>query len=171
MMADNEVLESSPEFALYKAHLHSELHIRRTLDQSFYRTIDTDARDIDQVVYRYEQELSKSKHQEEDSRDDVKVLMVDQLWMWILGDDLVVTSFPQRWRQPPKDPLNVLEGIMEEINSATTESVDNVYDLAILIAGRCFGTFDQSDVRSDGSRFLDMFESSIGKAMDDETHF
>ena len=171
MMPDNEVLESSPEFALYKAHLHSELHIRRTLDQSFYRTIDTDARDIDQVVYRYEQELSKSKHQEEDSRDDVKVLMVDQLWMWILGDDLVVTSFPQRWRQPPKDPLNVLEGIMEEINSATTQSVDNVYDLAILIAGRCFGTFDQSDVRSDGSRFLDMFESSIGKAMDDETHF
>ncbi|KAI6849680.1 hypothetical protein KC332_g1508 [Hortaea werneckii] len=170
MTADNEVLESSPEFALYQAHLHSELHIRRTLDQSFYRTIDTDARDTDQVIYRYEQELSESK-QQEDPRDDVKVLMVDQLWMWILGDDLVVTSFPQRWRQPPKDPLNVLEGIMEEINSATTESVDNVYDLAILIAGRCFGTFDQSDVRSDGSRFLDMFESSIGKAMDDETHF
>ncbi|GAB1742355.1 hypothetical protein NU219Hw_g7905t1 [Hortaea werneckii] len=170
MTTDNEALENSPEFALYKAHLHSQLHIRRTLDQSFYRTIDTDARDIDQVIYRYEQELSKSK-QQEDSLDDVKVLMVDQLWMWILGDDLVVTSFPQRWRQPPKDPLNVLEGIMEEINSTTTESVDNVYDLAILIAGRCFGTFDQSDVRSDGSRFLDMFESSIGKAMDDETHF
>ncbi|KAI7369396.1 hypothetical protein KC354_g1973 [Hortaea werneckii] len=170
MTADNEVLESSPEFALYQAHLHSELHIRRTLDQSFYRTIDTDARDTDQVIYRYEQELSESK-QQEDPRDDVKVLMVDQLWMWILGDDLVVTSFPQRWRQPPKDPLNVLEGIMEEINSTTAGSVDNVYDLAILIAGRCFGTFDQSDVRSDGSRFLDMFESSIGKAMDDETHF
>ncbi|KAI6821278.1 hypothetical protein KC340_g12907 [Hortaea werneckii] len=170
IVADNEVLENSPEFALYQAHLHSELHIRRTLDQSFYRTIDTDARDTDQVIYRYEQELSESK-QQEDPRDDVKVLMVDQLWMWILGDDLVVTSFPQRWRQPPKDPLNVLEGIMEEINSTTAESVDNVYDLAILIAGRCFGTFDQSDVRSDGSRFLDMFESSIGKAMDDETHF
>ncbi|KAI7235777.1 hypothetical protein KC330_g4076 [Hortaea werneckii] len=170
MATGNEVLDSSPELALYKAHLHSELHIRRTLDQSFYRTIDTDARDRDQVIYRYEQELCKSK-QPEDSLDDVKVLMVDQLWMWVLGDDLVVTSFPQRWRQPPKDPLNVLECIMEEINSTTTESVDNVYDLAILIAGRCFGTFDQSDVRSDGSRFLDMFESSIGKAMDDETHF
>ncbi|KAK4546474.1 hypothetical protein LTR36_002151 [Oleoguttula mirabilis] len=148
---------------LLKAHLGSStLHIRRTLDQFFYRTIDTAFRDATQVVYKHLEEHAKIA-------EDLKVLMVDQLWMWILGDDLVITSFPQRWRQPPRDPLNVLESVMEEINSPTANGIGNVYELATLIAGRCFETFDRSDIRPEGSRFLDMFESTIGKAMDDET--
>lgn len=140
----------------------STLHIRRTLDQFFYRTIDTDFRDETQVVYKHLEEHAKIA-------EDLKVLMVDQLWMWILGDDLVITSFPQRWRQPPRDPLNVLESVMEELNSPTGDGIDNVHELATLIAGRCFETFDRSGIRPEGSRFLDMFESTIGKAMDDET--
>ena len=42
---------------LIRAHLTSSsasLHIRRTLDQSFYHNIDTKWRDLDQVVYRYQ---------------------------------------------------------------------------------------------------------------------
>jgi len=95
--------------------------------------------------------------------------MVDQLWMWILGNDLIVTSFPQRWRQPPMDSMNVLESIIQELNLKTGDEVESIYDLAILITGRCIGTFDRSTVRRDGSRFLDMFESAIGEAMEDET--
>jgi hypothetical protein len=45
---------------LIRAHLanstHS-LHIRRTLDQSFYHNINTESRDQDQVVYRYQVRL------------------------------------------------------------------------------------------------------------------
>ncbi|KAK5122166.1 hypothetical protein LTR85_004412 [Meristemomyces frigidus] len=148
---------------LLQAHLGSStLHIRRTLDQFFYRTIDTAFRDANQVVY---------KHLEEQAliAEDLKVLMVDQLWLWILGDDLIITSFPQRWRQPPRDPLNVLDSVMEELNSRTEDGIGTVYELATLITGRCFETFDRSDIRPEGSRFLDMFESTIGKAMDDET--
>lgn len=94
--------------------------------------------------------------------------MVDQLWLWVLGKDLVVTSFPQRWRQPRNDPLNVLEGIIEDINSKTREPVQDVYELAMTIAGRCFGTFDRHRKGDDDFQFLDMFESSIGAAMDHE---
>lgn len=103
------------------------LHIRRTLDQSYFSTFeDTAARDADQVVYR-QTRARKQKHpkKEEDdsttpgSRHSVgspasdtavgspstnasdthtnkgglvklvgitRVVMVDQLWMWILGD-------------------------------------------------------------------------------------
>lgn len=100
------------------------LHIRRTLDQSYFSTFeDTAARDTDQVVYR-QTRARKQKHQEEEERnattpkegqpdgscdtavespstsasdthtkkDPVKlvgitrVVMVDQLWMWILGE-------------------------------------------------------------------------------------
>ena len=158
---------------LIRAHLNklepssSTLHLRRTLDQFFYRTIDTDMRDDDQVIYKYEKKKRERNRQTgiRHHSDDLKVIMVDQLWMWIMGNDLIVTSFPQRWRQPRVDPMNVLESIIQELHLSTGDDVESVYDLAIFIAGRCFGTFDR-----DGSRFLDMFESSIGEAMDDETH-
>ncbi|EMC97134.1 hypothetical protein BAUCODRAFT_42293, partial [Baudoinia panamericana UAMH 10762] len=164
-IAFQEVLPS-PEELLIRAHLHDQLHIRRTLDQSFFRNIDTSVRDADQVIYRYEKELMKQGG----GNEKLKVLMVDQLWMWVVGKDLLITSFPRRWRQTRKDhPLNVLEGIIEEINANTGENVRNIYELAVLIAGRCFGAFDCSGVREDGSKFLDMFESSIGLAMDQET--
>lgn len=45
--------------------------------------------------------------------------------------------------------------------------VQNVYELAMTIAGRCFGTFDRHR-KSTEYRFFDMFESSIGAAMDGE---
>ena len=94
--------------------------------------------------------------------------MVDQLWMWVIGKKLVVTSFPQRWRQPKRDPLNVLENILATINSKNRESVQSVYDLAVVIAGRCYGAYDRHGIGSDEPQFLDMFEGWIGAAMDDE---
>lgn len=69
--------DPSPDVLLVNAYLNSTppLHPRRTLDQFFYHGIDTSARDRDQVVWRY----CKSRNQ------DLKVYMVDQLWLWILG--------------------------------------------------------------------------------------
>lgn len=60
----------------YVTHRDRPLHIRRTLDQSYYWTLkDTQARDRDQVVYRA---TEKADHQ------DARLVMVDQLWLWIL---------------------------------------------------------------------------------------
>jgi ankyrin repeat protein/Mg2+ and Co2+ transporter CorA len=153
---------------LLRAHLTTSsvsLHVRRTLDQFFYHNIDTQSRDQDQVVYRYQ---CKGRPAEE-SGVDPKIFMVDQLWMWILGKDLIVTSFPQRWQQPKNDPLNVLNGIIEVINSKTREHVRTVYDLAMIITGRCSGVFDRHRMGDEDYQFLDMFESSIGDATDRET--
>jgi hypothetical protein len=101
------------------------LHIRRTLNQSYFSTVeDTEAMDANQVVY-HQTRARKQKHQEGEERDyttpqegqfdgssdtavespctsvsdtyltkkDVvklvgitRVVMVDQLWMWILGE-------------------------------------------------------------------------------------
>lgn len=158
-------LSTRADEVLFRAHLaktNSFLHVRRTLDQFFYHNIDTRMRDCDQVVFRFQQKHHK------DPEYEPKIFMVDQLWMWILGKDLVVTSFPQRWRQPRNDPLNVLEGIIEDINSKTRDPVQNVYELAMTIAGRCFGTFDRHRKGDNDFQFLDMFEASIGAAMDGE---
>ncbi|KAL4787445.1 hypothetical protein BJX76DRAFT_363385 [Aspergillus varians] len=149
---------------LLRAHLTSSstsLHIRRTLDQFYYPNIDTQSRDQDQVVYRYQTKGFQTP--------EPKIFMVDQLWMWILGTNLVVTSFPQRWDQPKNDPLNVLDGIIEIINSKTREPVSSIYDLAIIITNRCSGVFDRHRMGDDEYQFLDMFESSIGIATDRES--
>lgn len=151
---------------LIRAHLSTStvsLHVRRTLDQSFYHNIDTGGRDEDQVVYRYQ---TKGRSPDE---CDPKIVMVDQLWMWILGPNLIVTAFPQRWQQPRNDPLNVLDSIIEDINSKTRDPVTSVYDLAMIITNRCSGVFDRHRMGADEYQFLDMFESSIGNATDQET--
>jgi Mg2+ and Co2+ transporter CorA len=80
-----------------------------------------------------------------------------------------VTSFPQRWDQPKNDPLNVLDGIIEDINSKTREPVRSIFDLAIIITNRCSGVFDRHRMGDDEYQFLDMFESSIGIATDRES--
>ncbi|KIW02552.1 hypothetical protein, variant [Verruconis gallopava] len=156
-------LESIPAKAcaddlLIKAYLNHEppLHVRRTLDQFFYHSIDTSERDVDQVVYRHFKRNLKDK--------EPMVFMVDQLWMWILGKELIVTSFPQRWDQPAnEDPLNVLLGIIEDMNAKTRPPVGSVYDLAMLITGRCCGVFDRHRQGSEVYQFLDMFEIAIGQ--------
>jgi ankyrin repeat protein/Mg2+ and Co2+ transporter CorA len=150
---------------LIDAHLSSSttsLHVRRTLDQFFYPNIDTKSRDEDQVVFRYQ---TKSPGM----GSDPKIFMVDQLWMWVLGKNLIVTAFPQRWDQPKNDPLNVLDGIIEAINSKTRDPVKSIYDLAITITNRCSGVFDRHRLGDEEYQFLDMFESSIGIATDKET--
>ena len=140
----------------------SHLRIRRMLTLHSTDSIDTQQRDGDQVVYRFQK-----KHRKPPDLDP-KIFMVDQLWMWILGRDTVITSFPQRWEQPRNDPLNVLEGIIEDVNSKTREPVKNVFELAMTISGRCFGTFDRHRKGDEEFQFMDMFEASIGSAMDEE---
>ncbi|KAI0878003.1 hypothetical protein GGS24DRAFT_48617 [Hypoxylon argillaceum] len=146
---------------LIQAYLNSTppLHPRRTLDQFFYHGIDTSARDVDQVVYRFCKRYGIEK----------KVFMVDQLWLWVIGKDLVITCFPQRWEQPKNDPLNVLEGIIEETNAKTRPPIQSVYDLAMLITSRCSGMFDHSRLDDQNYQFLDMFENSIGVVTDRES--
>lgn len=151
----------SPDSVLMDAYLDNtqRLHPRRTLDQFFYHGIDTSQRDTDQVVSRY------CQHQ----KIETKVFMVDQLWLWVLGRDLIITCFPQRWEQPKQDPLNVLDGIIEETNAKTRPPIQSVYGLAMLITSRCSGMFDRHRLDAQNLQFLDMFESSIGTVTDRES--
>ncbi|KAF7934808.1 uncharacterized protein EAE98_002853 [Botrytis deweyae] len=68
------------------------IQVRRTLDQYFYthleisENVSHSTRDNDQIVYRFTKNSS-----------DPKMFMVDQLWLWIINDDTVISCFPQRW--------------------------------------------------------------------------
>ncbi|KAE9961428.1 hypothetical protein BLS_002114 [Venturia inaequalis] len=146
---------------LVQAYLRAKppLHPRRTLDQFSYHGIDTSQRDEDQVVYRYLKE--RGVHP--------AIFMVDQLWVFILGKELIVTCFPERWEQPRNDPMMVLDGIVEDMNAKTRPPINSVYDLALLITSRCCGVFDRHKLDNVDFQFLDMFESSIGKVTNQET--
>ena len=75
MAAQNALKNADADEMLLRTHLFSDrpVHIRRTLDQSYYWTLkDTSGRDQDQVVYRATKDQNP------------RVVMVDQLWMWIL---------------------------------------------------------------------------------------
>jgi Mg2+ and Co2+ transporter CorA len=153
--------DPSRDDLLVQAYLNASppLHTRRTLDQFFYHGIDTAERDRDQVVYRY----CKRRGLEP------KIFMVDQLWLWVVGKELIITSFPQRWQQPKNDPLNVLDGIIEDMNAKTRPPILSVYDLAMLITSRCLGLFDRHRLDNENYQFLDMFESSIGHVTNRES--
>jgi hypothetical protein len=77
-----DAMDYEADERLLRENLHRDppLHIRRTLDQSYFLTLeDTGARDKDQVVYR-ETRQGKSHYAR-----NTRVVMVDQLWLWILG--------------------------------------------------------------------------------------
>ena len=70
---------ADPDEKLLRSYLFGELpiHIRRTLDQSYYHTLqNTESRDRDQVVYRYTGKVLGFKNP--------LLMMVDQLWLWVV---------------------------------------------------------------------------------------
>jgi hypothetical protein len=86
------------------------LHPRRTLDQSYYWTLkQTNYRDKDQIVYRGTAPHSESLHHAcgknttsrsltcvqctEDIKKIPRLVMVDQLWMWILDESKLNSLF------------------------------------------------------------------------------
>lgn len=147
MSPNNKKPEWSRERRLLKAYLkddHSPLHVRRTLDQYYYHTLQsTNERDLDQVVTRY---------QDKKGLGPKVITMVDQLWLWVLEGvanqpATVISCFPEVGDNDPSnveiirnlDPGNqtkVLEQIKHHLLSEP-RCIQNPYDLAGLIAATC----------------------------------
>lgn len=150
------------------------LHVRRTLDQSLYHNLkDTKNRDADQTVRRYQKMLYPGK---EPSEVPFAVIMVDQLWLWILlgpsgNAQAVVTCFPSRdWSDDNKDSsskIHVLDpqrttDVLQTTKSYIQQRPDAVktpYDLAGVIASRCSRAL--LDHSTDMLDFTEVYENSI----------
>jgi hypothetical protein len=80
-VADEMDYEADERLLRDNVNNNPPLHIRRTLDQYYFLTLDdTSVRDKDQVVYRGTR-AGRSFHNR-----NTRVVMVDQLWLWILDD-------------------------------------------------------------------------------------
>ena len=81
---------------LFRANLYEQppMHPRRTLDQYYFSTLkDTTARDKDQVVYRG----TRTRTLENDDSHEPRIVMVDQLWLWILDDSMFCKALTPRY--------------------------------------------------------------------------
>lgn len=172
---------TTPDQQLYDTYISSgALHPRRTLDQYIYYNMDTSERDTDQVVQRYQRSQAKREHVRPDGDapsmsqgastkpllegEEETAIMVDQLWMWILGDGLIVTCGAERW-----NGLSGSQTIFQRLENSLL-SLDHREDPRWTTAGNtalhfmttCSGKFDRHARKSSNLQFMSMFEQSIG---------
>jgi hypothetical protein len=105
---------------------------------------------------------------EADSKQLSRVIMVDQLWMWILDKNTILTFFPRRYGVNKDDPSGVHQSIRDRLSDQTNPSnhVRSVFDLALIVLDECFDTFFDRTITLDRRpQIMDMFAESIGKVV------
>lgn len=164
-VADAMDYEADERLLRENLHLNPPLHIRRTLDQSYFLTLeDTAMRDKDQVVYRETRE-GRSFHTR-----NTRVVMVDQLWLWILDGNTIITSFPRRWGRNKPDPSGVHKSLRERLEATSAEEIQSVYDLALIIIDQCSRVFfDRTKPLDQRPEVMDLFASAIGNVTERTT--
>ncbi|CAG8983892.1 hypothetical protein HYALB_00005531 [Hymenoscyphus albidus] len=153
-----DAMDIEPDVRLLRDHLHQDppLHSRRTLDQSYYWKLqNTDNRDEDQVVFRATKE-GKSPLR------TTRVVMVDQLWLYILDENTIISSFPRRWGRNKPDYSGVHKEIRAMLDHLRVGQIESVYDLALLIINQCSTVFfDRTKPVDERPELLDIFSNAL----------
>lgn len=141
------------------------IHCRRTLDQYGYPSLrNTSVRDGDQILYKrtkadadtplLKEEKLKHKHRSLGRRSvaaganidpttgaspvdaDAKVLMVDQMWLWVIDNQTVVTFFAPKEKEENDNGLSregdLRSEIYQDVNGDYANQCVDPYDFAAL---------------------------------------
>lgn len=141
-----EAMSTHREKSLIRKYLHTDppLHPRRTLEQTNEWTLSLSwhASARDQVVHRATRPKQLDFHSVDpftgEWRDRIRkvprVMMIDQLWMWILDEQTIITCFPD---QGDLSGHNFLPGIHKNIRNALMKAgrgrVQSIFDVALII--------------------------------------
>ncbi|KAI2465954.1 hypothetical protein F4781DRAFT_371588 [Annulohypoxylon bovei var. microspora] len=170
------------------------LHPRRTLDQAYHWTLNsTWHRDRDQVVYRHTTTKPEDFHrydhkarewadhegfgikgQCDECKMNIKklsrVVMVDQLWMWILDAKTIITCFPKRYGANKQDTSAIHKSIRVHLQDNSGDQIRTVFDLGLVIIDECSNTFfDRTKTGDRQPLVLDAFSKAIGNIMQKQT--
>ncbi|KAI1084341.1 hypothetical protein F5B20DRAFT_593450 [Whalleya microplaca] len=184
-----EAMDFIIEECLITKYLHKNppLHPRRTLDQSYYGALrSTNARDKDQVVYRATcptqhthctgkkgaekkgvgkkraEKQEKCRECQEEIKKVPRLIMVGQLWLWILDDRTLITSFPRRWGKLRPDTSDVHQSIRTRLVNANNDEINSSYDLALIVMDECSRVFFDRTLSHDRRPKLgDIFAEAI----------
>ncbi|KAK4248638.1 hypothetical protein C7999DRAFT_30872 [Corynascus novoguineensis] len=151
------------------------LHCRRTLDQFTYHMLeDTERRDNTQVMFKWtkrdqankerashhQHNLQPSSTPRRHDKGSYPLLMIDQLWIWILEDDqTVIMSVPNTWESG--EDYNLVRYLIREKLKDNNDRplIEGPVDLANFII-RCSVDFLHRPGPL-GVRLYDCFQSSI----------
>ncbi|KAK4862839.1 hypothetical protein LT330_002972 [Penicillium expansum] len=181
--APGRISKASLEAQLIWTYLGCEppVHFRRTLDQYGYPNLrSTIARDDDQMLWkrtrrpaRIDEQLKEYLQSAEDDPDneenfgefmDGNVLMVDQLWLWILDQKTVITFFPNQEATTSEGKLfeqsNLHSSIYNELNGDLSRRFETAGDLAALIMLHAVTVLLDKTLHHD-LQVLRIFEESI----------
>ncbi|KAL8389460.1 hypothetical protein RB595_008863 [Gaeumannomyces hyphopodioides] len=138
----------------------SPLHLRRSLDQFFYTSLsDTRARDADQTVSKWTGAYAGEEGRDRAARDSL-LLIVDQIWVWILDDRSMVSFFPSHEFQHRGDTArfaDIYNRVCDQWGKCRT-----VYDLYSLVAGNAVTSLFAPENRVFGD-VLGIYRWAIGK--------
>ncbi|KAK1773783.1 hypothetical protein QBC45DRAFT_339185 [Copromyces sp. CBS 386.78] len=107
-------------------------------------------------------------------KSDIKkvsqLIMVDQLWMWVLDEHTIITSFPRRYGSNKHDLSGVHRSIRARLKSFRKNQVRSVYDLALIILDECSNTFfDRTRADEGQPQVMDIFSEAIGRVTNQHT--
>ncbi|KAL4761092.1 uncharacterized protein BDW70DRAFT_168156 [Aspergillus foveolatus] len=142
-----------------------QLHFRRSLDQYYYHALEsTKDRDKDQLVSRM--------FKDNKLKGDPVLIVVDQLWLWVLENNTVITSFPERWNKEKGkeqssalDTTDVLENIIQD-----RSQIKEPHHLAESIICKCLTSCLDPIINTRPElQFLEFYEGAIGQVTNEET--
>ncbi|KAK8122833.1 hypothetical protein PG984_011503 [Apiospora sp. TS-2023a] len=171
--------------AVIKRYVMSEtlLHPRRTLEQGYHWTMN-EGEDYskDQVMYRAtkarafhlydpktqtwpDHQLSQAGDCDkcrDDSRKVASIVMVDQLWMWILNSNTIITCFPDQYGSQRHESLGVDRNIRARMEISNSQ-LGSVFDLGLIIIDECSNAiFDRTKASGGQPELVDVFSAAIG---------
>ncbi|KAK4143414.1 uncharacterized protein C8A04DRAFT_37425 [Dichotomopilus funicola] len=158
------------QFTMRYLHENPPLHPRRTLDQAYYGALrSTGTRDRDQVVYRGTAPKphkcllpGKCQQCNEDVCKTARLLMVDQLWMWVLDEQTVLACFPRSWGGNRPDNSDIQKCLERRFCHLDHGGVSSAYDLASIIideVSRVF--FDCTKINTKQPNPVELFNAAI----------
>ena len=178
-------------------HLTSDrpIHCRRTLDQYGYPSLrNTAVRDADQILYKrtkrkLEAETSQNppvkenlsarssarRRHESSGNDDntAKVLMVDQLWLWIMDNQTVITFFAAKEKEENDNGLSRegdLRGdIYQDINGDFANQCADPFDFAALAVMHAVNAMFGDSVKNGDLQVFRIFEEYISILTEQQT--
>ncbi|KAF3013504.1 hypothetical protein E8E14_006812 [Neopestalotiopsis sp. 37M] len=164
----------------------SLIHDPMTLDQFYYSGMrNTDNRDRDQVLSKY---LDKPEHHYEskpnDAENRTKILMVSQLWLWIIDDKTIITAATETANAECNGMEKIhhlrnamLDRFLYGVAGRQTERATTVGAIVELILGVATGFFNKKTLRIKGGEStqvyrgpMDIFRESIREAAEEEAN-
>ncbi|KAK3988697.1 hypothetical protein QBC44DRAFT_292324 [Cladorrhinum sp. PSN332] len=160
------ILNSRCKAAIHAYLHHSEpLHPRRTLSQYIYSGLETTLAASQRLALEEAGILGS----------DGKVILVDQLWLFTFGQDLIIACFPDQWDPSSlsafleSNPSRTIDRIRSFFSgNSRSRHIENIQAVAASISNLCANAVELHN-GTHNIRFNDVFEAPLTKLVARET--